>query len=79
MQLRGENGQFEQCFDAGNCAWRPGETADVVLPLKAKGVKPGSYGLYVGLFEGDAPIRLALRGELAEGDMYRIGNVGVLG
>lgn len=78
VELRGENGRFEQRFDAGNRSWRPGESVDVALPLRAKNVKPGAYGLYVGLFEGDVPIRLALRGELAEGGMYHIGNVEVL-
>ena len=78
VELRGENGRFEQRFDAGNRSWRPGVSVDVALPLRAKNVKPGAYGLYVGLFEGDVPIRLALRGELAEGGMYHIGNVEVL-
>ena len=79
VELRGENGRFEQCFDAGNRSWKPGEPANLVLPLRPTDLKPGAYGLHIGLFEGDMPIHLALRGKQSESGMYHIGNVEVLG
>jgi len=77
VMLKSENGQFVQSFDAGNQRWRPNEAVKTVLPLQVGDMKSGSYGLYVGLFEGDCPIRLALKSQMLDQDMYHIGNVDV--
>ncbi len=74
VMLRGENGWFEQTFDAGNRLWYPKESTELVVPLKPV-LKSGAYGLYIGLFEGEMPIQLALHNSLLEENLYHIGNV----
>lgn len=75
----GDGGRWEQSFEAGNVAWRPGEPATLALKLRPEGLAAGQYGLYVGLFEGDRPVSFAFDAARVEAGFCHIGNVPVVG
>ena len=78
VRLRGESGRFEESFDAGNTAWASGQTSRLLLRLHPQELAAGSYGLYVGLFEKDRPVRFAFDSSRQQDGFCWLGNVQVL-
>ena len=78
VRLRGENGHiFETALDAGNTAWRPGETFDNIYRFRPTGLAPGTYRLYVGLFDGEKAIAFGYAPERQEEGYCFLGLVDV--
>lgn len=50
--------------------WEPEQTCEEVLRLSYRNVPPGTYQVEIGLFEGEAPIRLAVKQEYLQPDGY---------
>ena len=63
--------------DTDNRLWMPEELADVELKLATRSLPAGEYRLYAGLFEGDAPIRIAMSEERRDGDWYYLADTAV--
>lgn len=61
-----------------NLSWKPGEACDTVLRLSLRGIEPGSYGVGIGLLEGETPVKLGLGCENA-GGYYVAGKTEVKG
>lgn len=77
LRLTGENGTYTETLDADCRRWNAGETVveDVTVRPDLPG---GTYGVEIGLLEGERPIELALRQNCKTGDgFYRIGTVEV--
>lgn len=53
--------------------------ADVVVNPDLTGLQEGKYDVFVGLFEGDTPVKLAVKKEFEQDGYYRIAEVFVKG
>lgn len=60
LRLSGENGVFTETVPCDNREWKAGEITTVRTEI-FPAVPHGSYRLYVGLFEGERPIELAMK------------------
>ena len=53
--------------------------ADVVVNPDLTGLQEGKYDVFIGLFEGDTPVKLAVKKEFEQDGYYRIAEVFVKG
>ena len=51
----------------------------LALRLDARGVPEGDYDLLIGMFEGEVPIKLAIKQEAMQNDYYKIARTHVRG
>ena len=72
IRLRGEDGTTYALNDRypDSTRWEREETAEETFRLDYKNVPVGKYTVELGLFEGDTPIKLALKREMAQEDGY---------
>lgn len=61
VRLRGQQGSFVRPVPCENRAWQPDTPVTLSLPMDATGVPAGEYFFELGLFEGERPVRLALK------------------
>ncbi len=66
---------FTQDFAAHNNEWKPDQVVKVPLSFCPENLPVGEYELYLGLFEGDRPIELAIKPERRLEGMYHLCNV----
>ena len=77
MRLTGAGGNYVETLDADCRRWQPGEICVEDVPVRPK-VGPGTYGVELGMFEGQRPIELALKQSVkTEDGFYRLGSVEV--
>lgn len=79
VELEDEGGNRVRIFDgdAGNESWLPNTEAACKLKLNLDGVGTGSYKLFIGLFEGETPVRLAIEQERYKDGYYMLDTVTV--
>ena len=63
--------------DSQNKNWQPNEQHIQSYNLDLSAVPNGNYDLCFGLFEGDTPVKLALKQELLEDSLYTLGTITV--
>ena len=72
MRLCGEGGTYTIPVECDNRTWEPDAPLTLALRLDARGVPKGDYDLLIGMFEGEVPIRLAIKQEAMQNDYYKI-------
>ncbi len=80
FRLIGEQGQTftQDIAEADNRTWQPGEAIKQVAKIRPTGIAPGNYDVYLGLFENDRPIEMALCADLCKDGMYKLGRIPVV-
>jgi len=79
LVLKGADGSLHsESIHAGNKDWKPGQEIRVPVSFTPKNLRTGEYGLYIGLFEGETPIRLAFDSNRIDNNLYYLGNVSVI-
>lgn len=58
---------------------RESESCDVAVKPDLRGLSSGRYDVYVGLFEGEIPVKLAIKSEFEKDGYYRIAETDVRG
>ena len=79
VELEGESGNRTRVLEgaAKNEKWLPNEEIACHLELTLNGVGAGTYKLFVGLFEGEAPIKFAIEQERYKDGYYLLDTVTV--
>lgn len=79
VELEDENGARVRVFDqsAENENWLPNQEVACKLKLNLDGIGAGSYRLFVGLFDGETPIKLAIEQERYKDGYYTLDTVTV--
>ena len=72
VRLCGEGGTYTIPMECDNRTWEPDTPVTLALRLDARGVPEGNYDLLIGMFEGETPIRLAIKQEAMQDDYYKI-------
>ena len=72
LRLCGENGSYIIPLDTDNRTWQPNLPLTLALRVDARGIPEGDYDLAIGMFEGDKPIRLAIKQDALHNDYYTI-------
>ena len=79
LRLKNEQGSYIIPLDADNRAWMPDAPVTLTLRVNATGVPEGEYDVAVGLFEGETPIKLAIKETALADGFYTIGRTRVRG
>ena len=79
IRLTGANGRKVCASDYDLRLLGPGEGADIRVPLDLRGLAAGEYEVAVGVFEGNRPVRLALKQELEKDGFYTVAKTAVTG
>lgn len=61
--------------DCDNRTWQPNTPVRVPLKIDCRGIPAGNYQFAIGLFEGETPIKFALKDEIFEDNFYAIGQI----
>ena len=77
IRLTGANGRKVCASDYDLRLLGPGEGADIRVPLDLRGLTAGEYEVAVGVFEGNRPVRLALKQELEKDGFYTVAKTAV--
>lgn len=72
VRLCGEGGTYTVPVECDNRTWEPDAPLTLALRLDARGVPEGDYDLLIGMFEGEVPIKLAIKQEAMQNDYYKI-------
>ena len=73
LRLKNEQGSYEIPLDADNRDWLPDTAFTLDLRVDARGVPAGEYEVAVGLFEGERPIKLAIKETALDQGYYTVG------
>ncbi len=77
LRLAGEGGVYTETLDADCRRWKPGEMTEETAFVRPD-LPAGTYGVEIGLAEGDRPIELAMKQSAkTEDGFYRIGKTEV--
>ena len=77
LRLRGEQGSYVIPLEADNRTWLPDTPVTLDLRVNATGVPAGDYEVAVGLFEGERPVKLAIKETALTDGFYTIGRTSV--
>ena len=77
LRLKNEEGCYEIPLDADNREWLPDTPFTLDLRVDARGVPAGEYDVAIGLFEGERPIKLAIKETALDEGFYPIGRTAV--
>ncbi len=77
LRLKNEQGSYIIPLDADNRDWLPDAPFTLDLRVDARGVPAGEYDVAVGLFEGDRPVKLAIKETALDEGFYTIGRTTV--
>ena len=81
--LRLVNRENGRCCDLplemDNTRWMPGETAAERVRILPRGLEPGSYDVFFGLFDGERPVELGMNPSCRKDGFYRLTSVQVSG
>ena len=79
VEFEDENGNRTRVFEAAaeNEKWLPNEEIACKLKLNLSNVSAGTYKLFVGLFEGETPIKFAIEQERYKDGYYMLDTVTV--
>jgi len=75
--LFGENGCYTVAADADNRLWKPNQPQTLRIRLDCRNIPTGEYTLGVGLFEGETPVRFAMKEERYRDGFSALGKVRV--
>ncbi len=79
VALQADDGsRFSQTMPAGNTAWKPGMEIRVPVSFRPRNIRPGNYGLFAGLFEGEKPVQLGMERSRLTNGLYYLCNVPVI-
>ena len=77
LRLKNEEGSYIIPLDADNREWLPDNPFTIDLRVDARGVPAGEYDVSIGLFEGERPIKLAIKETALDEGFYTIGRTAV--
>ena len=77
LRLKNQQGSYEIPLDADNRDWLPDTAFTLDLRVDARGVPAGEYEVAVGLFEGERPIKLAIKETALDEGYYTVGHTTV--
>ena len=77
LRLKNERGSYEIPLDADNRDWLPDTAFTLDLRVDARGVPAGEYEVAVGLFEGERPVKLAIKETALDDGFYTVGRTTV--
>ena len=77
LRLKNEEGSYIIPLDAENREWLPDTPFTLDLRVDARGVPAGEYDVAVGLFEGERPVKLAIKETALDEGFYTIGRTAV--
>ena len=72
MLKDGQGRTFVCDTDADARRWMPGEKVKLTLRIAPKGIVAGRCGVYIGLFEGETPVKFAVKDEYCDNGFVKI-------
>ncbi|MCQ2433080.1 MAG: DUF4832 domain-containing protein [Clostridia bacterium] len=79
VRLSGTGGEKIIASDFDLRTLGPDSGAEVTIPLDLRGLSEGEYAVSVGIFDGDRPVKLAMKENARVGDFYEICRVHAAG